>query len=102
MAALALGAEAVVMGTRFVAATECTAHPNYKEWIVNAQETDTVMIQRSIRNAARVMRNAASEKVLEMEARWAALEELLTVIGGQVGRRALFSGDIDGGTFAVG
>ncbi len=102
VAALALGAEGVVMGTRFVATTECIAHPRYKEWIVNAQETDTVMIQRSIRNAARVMRNAAAAKVLEMEARGAGLEELLSVISGQVGRRALLEGDTEGGTFAVG
>lgn len=102
VAALALGAEAVVMGTRFVATTECLAHQNIKEWIVGAREIDTVMIQRSIRNAARVMRNAAAEKVLEMEARGAGLEELLTVISGQVGRKALFNGDIQGGTFAVG
>jgi len=102
VAALALGAEGVVMGTRFVATAECIAHRNHKEWIVNARETDTLMVQRSIRNAARVMRNAAAERVLEMEARGASLEELLTVIGGQIGRRAVLNGDIDGGTFAVG
>lgn len=102
VAALALGAEGVVMGTRFVATTECLAHRNIKDWIVKARETDTLMIQRSIRNAARVMRNAAAERVLEMEARGATLEELLTVIGGKVGRQALHSGDIQAGTFAVG
>lgn len=102
VAALALGAEGVVMGTRFVATTECLAHRNIKEWVVNAQETDTLMIQRSIRNAARVMKNAAAEKVLEMEARGASLEELLTVISGQVGRKAVLNGDIQGGTFAIG
>ena len=102
VAALALGAEGVVMGTRFVATTESLAHPNYKEWMVQAQETDTVMIQRSIRNAARVMKNSAAAKVLEMEACGASLEELLSVIGGKVGRRALFEGDTEGGTFAVG
>lgn len=102
VAALALGAEAVVMGTRFVATTESLAHPNFKEWIVKARETDTVIIQRSIRNAARVMKNAAAAKVLEMEERGASLEELLTVISGKVGRRALYNGDIDGGTFALG
>lgn len=102
VAALALGAEGVVMGTRFVATKESLAHANYKEWMVNARETDTVMIQRSIRNAARVMKNSAAARVLEMEARGATLEELLTVISGQVGRRALFDGDVEGGTFAVG
>lgn len=102
VAALCLGAEGVVMGTRFVATTESLAHKKYKEWIVKAQETDTVIIQRSIRSAVRVMRNSAAEKVLEMEARGASLEELLTVISGQVGRKALLDGDTEGGTFAVG
>ncbi|MDK2888041.1 nitronate monooxygenase [Desulfofundulus australicus DSM 11792] len=102
VAALALGAEGVVMGTRFVATTESLAHTNLKEWMVKARETDTVIIQRSIRNAARVIKNSAAEKVLEMEARGATLEELLTIISGQVGRRALFEGDLEGGTFAMG
>ncbi len=102
VAALALGAEGVVMGTRFVATRECIAHPNFKEWIVKANETDTMLILRSIRNAARVMRNAAAQKALEMENRGASLEELLTVVGGQIGRKALLEGDVDGGTFAIG
>ncbi len=102
VAALALGAEAVVMGTRFVATTESLAHPNFKEWIVKARETDTVIIQRSIGNAARVMKNAAASAVLEMEERGAGLEELLTVISGQVGRRALYDGDIEGGALPLG
>lgn len=102
VAALALGAEGVVMGTRFVATTESLAHANFKEWIVQAQETETVMIQRTIRNAIRVMKNKSAAKVLEMEARGASLEELLSVISGDIGRRSLFEGDLDGGTFAIG
>lgn len=102
VAALALGAEGVIMGTRFVATKECIAHPNFKEWILQANETDTTLILRSIRNAARVMRNAAAQKALEMESRGATLEELLTVVSGQIGRKALLEGDLDGGTFAIG
>jgi len=102
IAALALGAEAVVMGTRFVATTESLAHPNFKAWIVKARETDTVMIQRSIGNGARVMKNAAAARVLKMEERGASLDELLTVISGQVGRQALYDGDTDGGTLPLG
>jgi len=102
VAALALGAEAVVMGTRFVATTESLAHPNFKEWIVKARETDTVMVQRSIGNAARVMKNAAAARVLRMEERGAGLDELLTVISGQVGRRALFDGDTEVGILPLG
>ena len=102
LAALALGAEGVVMGTRFVATEECVIHNNFKEWLVGAKETDTMMIERSIRNAARVMRNEAAEKVAQMEEQGATLEELMTIISGQVGREAMLSGDLNGGTFAVG
>lgn len=102
VAALALGAEGVVMGTRFVATKECIAHPHFKEWMVKAQETDTIMILRSIRNAMRVAKNAAAQRALEMEEQGASLPELLTVVGGQIGRKALFEGDLEGGTFAIG
>ncbi len=101
-AALALGAEAVVMGTRFLATKECPAHPNFKEWLVEAQETDTMMIERSIRNAVRVMRNETAEKVLEMEQKGATLDELIVFISGKVGKEAWMSGDLDGATIACG
>jgi nitronate monooxygenase len=102
IAALALGAEGVVMGTRFVATTECLVHPNFKEWIIKAQETDTIMIQRTIRNSVRVMRNKTAAKALEMEARGASLEELLSVISGEIGRRCMLEGDLEGGIFSIG
>ena len=102
MAALALGAEAVVMGTRFLATKECPAHDNYKEWLVEAQETQTMMIERSIRNAVRVMRNETAEKVLEMEEKGATLDELIVYISGKVGKDAWTSGDLDSATIACG
>jgi len=102
LAALALGAEGVVMGTRFVATQECPAHPRIKEWFVKARETDTMVIQRSIRNAARVTKNQAAEKTFSMEQQGASLEELLTVISGQMGQRALQEGDVEGAIIACG
>ncbi len=102
LAALALGAEGVVMGTRFVATHECPAHPRIKEWIVRARETDTLVIQRSIRNAARVMKNRAAERVLEMEQRGASREELMAVIRGDLGKKALSEGDLDSAVIACG
>ena len=102
LAALALGAEGVVMGTRFVVTEECPAHPRIKEWFLKAKATDTLMIQRSIRNAARVMKNKAAEKTLAMEQRGASLEELMTVIGGDLGKKALLEGDLDGAVIACG
>lgn len=102
LAALALGAEGVVMGTRFLATKECPAHPNFKEWLVEAQETDTMIIERSIRNAVRVMKNETAQKVLEMEQQGATLDELIVYISGKVGQQAWTSGDLDGATIACG
>lgn len=102
MAALALGAEGIVMGTRFLATQECPIHPRFKEWILQAQEADTMIIQRSIRNTNRVMENKAAAAVLEMETRGATLEELMTIISGQVGKKAEETGDLDSATIACG
>ncbi|RJP23380.1 MAG: nitronate monooxygenase [Candidatus Abyssobacteria bacterium SURF_5] len=102
LAALALGAEGVVMGTRFVATKECPAHQNFKDWMVQAQETDTMMIERSIRNAVRVMKNDVAQKVLEMENKGATLDELIVYISGKLGKGAWLSGDLDSATIAAG
>jgi nitronate monooxygenase len=102
IAALALGADAVVMGTRFVATKECPAHQNFKEWMVEAQETDTMLIERSIRNAVRVMRNDVAQKVLEMENKGATLDELIVYISGKLGKNAWLNGDLDSATIAAG
>jgi len=85
VAALALGADAVLMGTRFMATKECRGHPGWKEWLVNAAETDTAYLMKSIKNPSRVVKNAVSAKVAEMEARGATLEELIPIIAGQGG-----------------
>lgn len=102
VAALALGCEGVVMGTRFVASKECWIHENFKNWIVNAQEADTAICQRTINNMVRVANNGAAKKCLEMEAQGATLEQLMSVISGKKGHAAYESGDIDGGMFGIG
>ena len=102
VAALALGASGVVMGTRFMATQECIAHPAFKEWMVNAQETDTMVIERSIRNPARVTKNTAAARVLAMEQQGASLQDLMPLIKGEVGREAMLTGDTEGGTIPCG
>lgn len=102
IAALALGAEGVLMGTRFMATAESPMHDNFKQWMVEAQETDTMVVERSIRNAARIMKNDAAMTVARMEKEGATLEDLLPVIAGRVGREAYLSGDINLGAIACG
>lgn len=102
VAALSLGAEAVLMGTRFMASAESPMHENFKNWMIGAQETDTMVVERSIRNAARIMKNEAALTVARMESEGAGLTELLPVIAGKVGRDAYLSGDIDRGAIACG
>lgn len=102
VAALALGAQAVVMGTRFLLTHECPIHPRVKERLLQATETDTMIIQRSIRNAVRALRNRAAEQTLVMEERGASLQELMTLIRGQRSREAYLEGDFESGIIPCG
>jgi nitronate monooxygenase len=102
VAALALGAEGVLMGTRFMACQECNIHPKVKEWLLQLHETDTMLIQRSMKNTSRVVRTPYTEKIAEMEKRGAKLEELLPLLSGQRGRRAYDTGDFSQATISVG
>lgn len=100
-AALALGASGVVMGTRFVATEECPISQNHKDWILSHGEKDTVIVQKSIRNAIRVSNNMAAKLTAEMEKRGTTLQELMTVIAGRISRQCYQNGNVDGGLFAV-
>lgn len=101
VAALALGADGVVMGTRFVATEECPVHPNFKQRILETNEYGTMMVQRSLRNANRVVRNAAAEKTLALENEGAPLSDILAVISGKVQRECYQTGDVEGCLFPV-
>lgn len=102
MAALALGADGVVIGTRFMATRECPTHPAYKEWMVRSKETDPVLVERSIGNAHRALPNKTLETVLQMEARGAPLEEFLPIIGGEGNEKMFLQGDLDAGIAGCG
>lgn len=101
-AALALGCEGVVMGTRFVATTECPISDNHKQWMLSHGELDTALIQKSIKNMARVSNNMAAKLTLEMEDRGTTLQELMSVIAGRISRDCYVNGNVDGGIFAIG
>ncbi len=102
VAALALGADAMNMGTRFLATEEAPAHPAVKQWLVRSSEADTVLVMRSLKNTARVLRNAVAEQVVELEAKGAPLEELAPLLSGKRGYKVLTEGDLDYGLFSAG
>lgn len=96
VAALALGAAGVVIGTRFMITQESMVHQNIKETLVKGQASDTIVVQRSIRVGERVIKNERAQKVLAMEEKGATLEELLPFIaGGEKAQRAWAEGDFD-------
>jgi nitronate monooxygenase len=102
MAALALGASGVIMGTRFINTRECPVNERIKEQIIKASETDTALVMMSLSNPARVLRNPWADKVLEMERRKASLEELIPMIKGEVSRCGWEDGDVEKGLYPVG
>jgi len=102
VAALALGAEAVNMGTRFLATKEAPVHAKVKQLLITASERDTVLLLRSFRNTMRVLRNPAAEKVLELEKQGADIHRLESLISGKVSLKLLESGDINNGLLSVG
>lgn len=97
VAALALGAEGIEMGTRFVATEESPAHPRYKAALVRAQETDTTVIERTVGRPGRVLRGPHVDRILAMEASGADVEALLPLIGGTANVRAALEGDLEHG-----
>jgi NAD(P)H-dependent flavin oxidoreductase YrpB (nitropropane dioxygenase family) len=103
-AALALGAEGVNMGTRFVATREAPVHDHIKQALVAARETDTRLMFRTLKNSARVLRNAISEEVITLERRpgGCSFDELRPLVAGPRGRATLASGAIDDGVVWAG
>jgi NAD(P)H-dependent flavin oxidoreductase YrpB (nitropropane dioxygenase family) len=102
MAALALGAEGVLMGTRFMLTHECWMHCRIKERLLQATELDTIIIERSIQQASRVIKNEAAMRAHEMEQHGATPEELLAVVSSHMGLKALQEGDSEAGIIACG
>jgi nitronate monooxygenase len=103
-AALALGAEGINMGTRFLVSREAPVHHNIKQALVAASERDTRLMFRTMNNTTRVLRNAISEEVVATERRpgGCTFEEIRHLVAGTRGRDALASGAVDGGVVAAG
>ena len=100
-AAYALGAIGVQVGTCLLASAECPIHQRYKEAILKAKDSDTVVTGRSIGGPVRVLKNKMSRTYLELEKRSASLEELEQVTLGGL-RRAVLEGDVENGSVMSG
>jgi nitronate monooxygenase len=104
VAALALGAEGMNMGTRFIATKEAPVHQKVKEALVAASELDTRLVMRPLRNTERVLNNAAVEKLLEKEKALGAnirFEDIVEEVAG-VYPRIMKDGDMDAGAWSCG
>ena len=103
-AALALGAEGVNMGTRFCVTQEAPIHYNIKQALVAASERDTKLMFRTMKNTARVFRNAISEEVVAMETRpgGCQFEDIRPLVAGVRGKAALQAGEVNGGVVSAG
>ncbi len=101
-AALALGAEGVIMGTRVMATKECPIHDRLKQAFVEAAETDTCLALRSVGNTHRIWNNKAAQNVLELEAQGAPLFQLIQAASGDKAQEMYEKGDIDFGVVACG
>ena len=104
VAALALGADGMNMGTRFIATKEAPVHDNVKQAIVAASELDTRLVMRSLRNTERVMRNAAVDRLLEKERTLGANLKFEDIIGEVAGvyPRIMKDGAMDAGAWSCG
>jgi NAD(P)H-dependent flavin oxidoreductase YrpB (nitropropane dioxygenase family) len=102
LAALALGAQGVIIGTRLLATQEAPIHPRVKEALVEASELDTMLILRSLGATHRAWINAAAKKCLELENAQADVAEILKVVAGENAKRMYDTGDVDAGILPCG
>jgi nitronate monooxygenase len=101
VAALALGADGVNMGTRFVCTVESPVHLRVKQHLVASDERSTDLIFRTFRNTARVARNEISQKVLEIERGGGKFEDVRDLVAGTRGRKVYELGDPDLGVWSA-
>lgn len=102
--ALALGAEGINMGTRFVATKDAPVHQNVKDAIVAASEFDTRLVMRSLRNTERVLRNAGVDRLIEIEQQKGKdlkIEDILEQVAG-VYPKVMREGNMDAGAWSCG
>ncbi len=101
-AALALGADGVMMASRFIATKECEVHDNIKQELIRRQEFETVIYGKSIGLQGRGLKSKVLEEVLAIEARHGGFEELIPLLSGQKVKQAWETGDVDYAPLMVG
>jgi nitronate monooxygenase len=103
VAALALGADGITMGTRFCATVEAPIHANVKQAILDNDERGTNLIFRQLKNTARVGKNAVSDEVVKrLQTPGATFDAVRDLVAGTKGRHVLETGDMDAGLFWAG
>jgi enoyl-[acyl-carrier protein] reductase II len=101
LAAMALGAEGVQVGTRFVASLESSAHPLFKQMLVNSSDGDTFLTLKKL-IPVRLLRNKFFEDVSALENRCASSEELSLLLGKGRAKKGMFEGDMEEGELEIG
>jgi len=101
LAAFALGAEGVQIGTRFVVAEESSVHPDFKKRIVEAKDGETSLLMKKV-VPVRLLKNKFSDQIREAEAQGATAEELINILGKGRAMRGMFEGDIEEGELEIG
>lgn len=101
VAAFVLGAKGVQLGTVLLASEECPVHPNYKQKILEAKDTDTVVTGRRTKAPVRVLKNPMAREYLRLSESGVSLEELEKMTLGSL-RKAVLDGDLENGFFMAG
>ncbi len=101
LACFALGAEAVQMGTRFVASVESSGHESFKSKVVKSEEGETMLMLKQL-TPVRLMRNKFFNEVAEAEAKGSSIEELKLILGRARAKKGMFEGDMEEGELEIG
>ena len=101
LAAFALGADAVQVGTRFLASEESSAHPDFKKMVIEAKEGDTKLMMHKL-VPVRLLKNEFYQRIEEAESRGAGAEELKEILGRARAKKGMFEGDLSEGELEIG
>ncbi len=102
VAAFALGAEGVLMGTRFLATKECPIPPSFKNRLLECQSTDSIFVMRTLSDPMRALRNKLTMTVQEMEDKGATQDEIIHMLAGEKSLKAMEAGDVENTLLACG